>query len=99
MALESLCGVPRNFGFGQKSETEDDLLNYVDKSCGNLFRHTELALPPLNDPSTAYAAFNRDAHGNRISIKFNKGTTTLAFQYRGGVVVAVDSRATGGSFI
>lgn len=27
------------------------------------------------------------------------GTTTLAFIYKGGIVVAVDSRATGGSFV
>ncbi|KAI9139582.1 nucleophile aminohydrolase [Paraphysoderma sedebokerense] len=32
-------------------------------------------------------------------IKLNKGTTTLAFKYQGGVVVAVDSRATAGSYI
>jgi 20S proteasome subunit beta 5 len=29
---------------------------------------------------------------------FKKGTTTLAFQYQGGVIVAVDSRASMGSF-
>jgi len=27
------------------------------------------------------------------------GTTTLAFKYKGGAVVAVDSRASSGSFI
>jgi len=38
--------------------------------------------------------------------QFNKGTTTLAFHYKpktpndkGGVVISVDSRASGGSFI
>lgn len=30
---------------------------------------------------------------------FAKGTTTLAFQFQGGVLVAVDARATMGSFI
>lgn len=34
-----------------------------------------------------------------IDIKFNKGTTTLAFVYQHGVVVAVDSRATAGGYI
>jgi 20S proteasome alpha/beta subunit len=34
-----------------------------------------------------------------VSIKFNRGTTTLAFKYQNGVIVAVDSRATGGSYI
>jgi len=32
-------------------------------------------------------------------IKIQHGTTTLAFKFQGGVVVAVDSRATGGSYI
>jgi len=33
------------------------------------------------------------------SIKFNHGTTTLAFKYKGGVIVCVDSRASMGSYI
>jgi len=30
---------------------------------------------------------------------FAKGTTTLAFEFKGGVLVAVDARATQGAFI
>lgn len=32
-------------------------------------------------------------------MRFDHGTTTLGFMYKGGVVLAVDSRATGGEFI
>ena len=32
-------------------------------------------------------------------IKIKHGTTTLAFRYQGGVIVAVDSRATAGSYV
>lgn len=32
-------------------------------------------------------------------IKIQHGTTTLAFRFQGGVIVAVDSRATAGSYI
>jgi hypothetical protein len=32
-------------------------------------------------------------------MKFAKGTTTLAFRYKGGVIVAVDSRSTQGPYI
>lgn len=32
-------------------------------------------------------------------IKFAKGTTTLAFKFDGGIIVAVDSRATQGPYI
>ena len=32
-------------------------------------------------------------------IKIKHGTTTLAFRFQGGVIVAVDSRATAGSYV
>ena len=34
-----------------------------------------------------------------IKINFNHGTTTLAFKFKHGVIVAVDSRATAGPYI
>lgn len=37
--------------------------------------------------------------GKPIKIKLDHGTTTLGFMYQGGVVLAVDSRATGGQYI
>ena len=40
-----------------------------------------------------------DDQGNDIAMNFDHGTTTLGFKYRGGVVLAVDSRATGGMYI
>jgi 20S proteasome subunit beta 5 len=36
-----------------------------------------------------------DKKSDAIQMDFLHGTTTLAFKYQGGVVVAVDSRATG----
>ncbi|ORD96978.1 PSB5A [Hepatospora eriocheir] len=33
------------------------------------------------------------------NIKYSKGTTTLAFTFQGGMIIAVDSRATSGSYI
>ena len=36
---------------------------------------------------------------NKIDIKMNHGTTTLAFKFKHGVIVAVDSRASAGSYI
>lgn len=43
--------------------------------------------------------FTKDEYGREIKINFDHGTTTLGFMYKGGVVLAVDSRATGGQFI
>jgi 20S proteasome alpha/beta subunit len=37
--------------------------------------------------------------GSGIKIQMDHGTTTLAFKFQGGVLLAVDSRATGGMFI
>ena len=36
---------------------------------------------------------------NKSFVKIDRGTTTLAFKYAGGVIVACDSRASQGSFI
>jgi 20S proteasome subunit beta 5 len=36
---------------------------------------------------------------SKTHIKIEHGTTTLAFKFAKGVIVAVDSRATGGSYI
>lgn len=36
---------------------------------------------------------------SNVKIQFDHGTTTLAFKFQHGVIVAVDSRATAGSWI
>lgn len=40
-----------------------------------------------------------DENSADYKIKIQHGTTTLAFQFQGGVIVAVDSRATMGNYI
>ncbi len=37
--------------------------------------------------------------GDGVQIHFDHGTTTLAFKFQHGVIVAVDSRATAGDWI
>lgn len=54
-----------------------------------------LKLPPVDRP----ASFLRDAFANTAEkdrIRFAHGTTTLAFMFQGGIIVAVDSRASMG---
>merc|ERR1712107_34421 len=41
----------------------------------------------------------KDESGKDIPMNFDHGTTTLGFKYQGGVLLAVDSRATGGMYI
>lgn len=40
----------------------------------------------------------RAAGKEKQLMDFKKGTTTLAFRYKGGIIVAVDSRASMGTF-
>ena len=58
---------------------------------------SRFALPPVKD-SVAFLKKYTNGDGN-IQINFNHGTTTLAFKFQHGVIVAVDSRATAGSYI
>ena len=55
-------------------------------------QHLSLAAPQLPDPLERCAA----AHEH---VKMLHGTTTLAFKFQNGVIVAVDSRASAGAYI
>lgn len=58
----------------------------------------EFSLLPDCDPATFLAEFQSSSNvDNRI--KFHSGTTTLGFKFKHGVIIAVDSRATAGSYI
>lgn len=57
-----------------------------------------MKLAPTSHPET----FVSDLKNNKVTKKiteFLKGTTTLAFVYKNGIIVAVDSRASMGSYI
>ncbi|KAJ7632826.1 20S proteasome subunit [Roridomyces roridus] len=57
------------------------------------------SVPSIADPS-AFLRLHTDDHADpNCRIKIQHGTTTLAFRFKGGVIVAVDSRATAGSYI
>ena len=55
--------------------------------------------PPMGDPQLSLQAFAPDKKTDDVKINFNHGTTTLAFKFKHGVIVAVDSRATAGPYI
>ncbi|KIW59603.1 proteasome subunit beta type-5 [Exophiala xenobiotica] len=59
----------------------------------------KFALPPVARPS-AFLRATTDDHANpNCPIKIAHGTTTLAFRFKGGIIVATDSRATAGNWI
>jgi len=64
----------------------------------------EFSLPTFDIPSCLNPVEFLKAHTDENStaecrIKLEHGTTTLAFKFQGGIIVAVDSRATSGSYI
>ncbi|CAG9862802.1 unnamed protein product [Phyllotreta striolata] len=92
MSLEEICGFP----FINESLVYDNSLN---KYCRNFQNNLSLEVPPFSIESQNFSKLSKDDHGRDIKINFDHGTTTLGFLYKGGVVLAVDSRATGGQFI
>uniref|UniRef100_A0A1W7R9W1 Proteasome subunit beta n=1 Tax=Hadrurus spadix TaxID=141984 RepID=A0A1W7R9W1_9SCOR len=101
MALNEIVGLPMKYSFGRKFSESNDLIRFNEFIVGNTlpYQHTKLAVPPYSDPINGLKNLTVSENGKRIAMNFNKGTTTLAFKYDGGVVIAVDSRATGGSYI
>lgn len=94
MALQSLLNLPANpsFGFG---DDRNRSLPPVSEELAE-WDQTRVAVGPLaGNKETIYDVDS----GRKLHIDFDKGTTTLAFKYQGGIVVCVDSRATGGQYI
>jgi 20S proteasome subunit beta 5 len=74
--------------------TEEDIALFSPPSTLPTF-----SLPPITNP-TSFLRTHIDDHVNpNCHIKLAHGTTTLAFRFDGGIVVAVDSRATAGNWI
>lgn len=62
-------------------------------------RNQTLSVLQLAQPA-AFLRLHTDDHADpSCRIKIQHGTTTLAFRFQGGVIVAVDSRATAGSYV
>ncbi|OAR01110.1 hypothetical protein LLEC1_07030 [Akanthomyces lecanii] len=57
------------------------------------------AMPPVAQPSAWLRAATDDRSNPNCPIKIAHGTTTLAFRFQGGIIVATDSRATAGNWI
>jgi len=94
MALSAVCGYKPPTNSLKSNFTEDS-----EEACGNFSANSTLALPPFANPATNLGRVLTDDQGNDIAMNFDHGTTTLGFKYQGGVVLAVDSRATGGMYI
>merc|ERR1712117_806569 len=56
-------------------------------------------MPPYSNPMESLGTCLTDDAGSDLPMNFDHGTTTLGFKYKGGVILACDSRATGGAYI
>src|SRR5436305_10195618 len=62
--------------------------------------HSQFLLLTLPPQPSAFLRATTDDHANpNCPIKLAHGTTTLAFRFQGGIIVATDSRATAGNWI
>jgi len=59
----------------------------------------KFALPPVAQSASWLRAMTDDYSNPNCPIKIAHGTTTLAFRFQGGIIVATDSRATAGNWI
>ncbi|XP_063990020.1 proteasome subunit beta type-5 [Diachasmimorpha longicaudata] len=100
MALAEVCGLNNFVDFNTFNEN-DHLQADIESYSRNFGNNLSLAVPPYANPAEGLAqlASTPDDNGKHLKIKFDHGTTTLGFRYQGGVILAVDSRATGGQFI
>ncbi|XP_024115490.1 proteasome subunit beta type-8 [Oryzias melastigma] len=94
MALAAVCGDKSVYGqiFSGKQARLFDRPNHF--SFGTKIQ--EFAVPVGNEPSSFLGTCNRE---EGVRIELDHGTTTLAFKFRHGVIVAVDSRASAGNYL
>ena len=94
MALSGVLGldIKERFVMNDKSKTESSVEDAVNEDHPTILSlpKSSLALNDLRDSTNM---------GRKIAMHFDKGTTTLSFVYKHGVVVCADSRATGGQYI
>ncbi|XP_012577238.1 PREDICTED: proteasome subunit beta type-8 [Condylura cristata] len=98
MALLEVCGVPRGRQDHRRfldagSELHSDPGHYMFS-----LRSPEFALPRGMQPTEFFQTVGRNGERD-VRIEMAHGTTTLAFKFQHGVIVAVDSRATAGNYV
>ncbi|KAK3086665.1 hypothetical protein FSP39_021621 [Pinctada imbricata] len=95
MALADVCGLRFNsLQNGFMSGNRSDSTHLLDDA---LLASQSFTMPTEFDPVENLKQFTD--HKSDVKIHFDHGTTTLAFKFQHGVIVAVDSRATAGSYI
>lgn len=99
MALAEICGIANEPYYKAGHYRSTDLSKEMQRYSSNFENPYVLSAPPFENPQHNLNKLLVDGANSGIKIDFDHGTTTLGFKYQGGVILAVDSRATGGQFI
>merc|ERR1712012_945981 len=92
MALASVCGF--------EAESFNDGPMGIDKpSLDDALKFSSNFTIPADYGAQSCINHSLTSGESNVKIQFDHGTTTLAFKFQGGVIVAVDSRATAGPSI
>ncbi len=88
-----------DFGFSSSFKPEDNYQN-ITEDMPTTQNSTEFIfkLAPTDDNHNFVSNLKNDTMTKKLT-DFKKGTTTLGFVYQGGILIAVDSRASMGSYI
>ncbi|CAD7013086.1 proteasome subunit beta type-5 [Ceratitis capitata] len=93
MALADIAGIANAPYF----KTVNDSMDFLKQTYN--FNNPYCLLAPPNSAQVKMNAMLAAGSKDGIKIDYDHGTTTLGFKFNGGVILAVDSRATGGQFI
>ncbi|KAH8304322.1 proteasome subunit beta type-5 [Drosophila kikkawai] len=99
MALAEICKISNASYMKPAAWTSADVEDDLRGLTCNLANPYTLAAPPFENPMHNLNQIQANADKTGIKIDFDHGTTTLGFKFKGGVILAVDSRATGGQYI
>jgi len=92
----SFVNDPGKFAKGRFDVDEDDL--GLDPSDLQACEPTGFAMAPVANPFTYCLDLKKSGEAPGM-LDFKKGTTTLGFRFKEGIIIAVDSRASMGTFI
>ena len=88
-----------NFGMPESFQLENDLEGlYTDMPNFNNQAELIFKLAPVEE-NEKFVSHLKDNKITKKLTDFKKGTTTLGFVYKEGILIAVDSRASMGSFV
>ncbi|TGZ67932.1 hypothetical protein CRM22_004532 [Opisthorchis felineus] len=91
MAFADLAGYP-----GYRESVRPAIVDFVERPVGHL---DEFNLHWTRNVEDAVKPVTNGIKCGPVQIDFNHGTTTLAFKFSGGAIIATDSRASSGSYI